>query len=189
MERQTGHHPRPCPVGIVGPRRTLLFLRLAFDVSFLPQLLSLLSRFNCPTKLYHHEYICRQPPDHGRLQWHAPVVVGAAENYARPVDVAAIRFVRNSMADRSALFAAIPPLLGGGPLTPCKTSTLGKYALPRLPRKMGDKCVLAHEGSEDHFARYPIFSAIFFVARLPLWGIAGWTGLTCCAPWHPQGLV
>ncbi|RSH85394.1 hypothetical protein EHS25_004790 [Saitozyma podzolica] len=29
---------------------------------------------------------------------------------------------------------------------------VGKYAMPRLPRKLGYKCVLTHEGSEDHFA-------------------------------------
>jgi hypothetical protein len=37
-----------------------------------------------------------------------------AENYARPVDVASIRVVSSSRADRSALSAAIPPLLGRG---------------------------------------------------------------------------
>jgi hypothetical protein len=73
MGRQTGHRPRPCP--FTQPLSSAhgqhySYLRLAplrLDVSSLPQLLSLLSRFNLPTNLYHHQSIRRQPPAHGRV--------------------------------------------------------------------------------------------------------------------------
>ncbi|RSH89718.1 hypothetical protein EHS25_001703 [Saitozyma podzolica] len=50
---------------------------------------------------------------------------------------------------------------------------VGKYALPRLPRKLGYKCVLTDEGSEDHFARYPIFFPDFLRGKTAAMG-ASW---------------
>jgi hypothetical protein len=71
----------PCySTAILGPRPALLLPAAGPSLSrrpFLPQLLSLLPRFKRPTNLYHHQSIRRQPPAHGRVQWHAPVVVGA----------------------------------------------------------------------------------------------------------------
>jgi hypothetical protein len=135
MERKTGHRPRPCsvtqpPSSAHGGHYSYLRLApLSLDVSFLPQLLSLLPRFNRPTKLYDHQYIRRQPPDHGRVQWHAPVVVGAAENYARPVDVASLRVVQGRTGAhclprfRPSSAAAPLPVL-----TPCKTSPVKRQS-------------------------------------------------------------
>jgi hypothetical protein len=118
MERQTGHRRRPCPVtrppSSARGRHYSSAGPLSLDVSFLPQLLSLLSRFNRPINLYHHQYIRRQPPAHGRVQLHAPSSSVPAENYARTVDVASMRVVNSSRADRSVLSAAIPLLLGRG---------------------------------------------------------------------------
>jgi hypothetical protein len=50
---------------------------------------------------------------------------------------------------------------------------VGKYALPRLPRKLGYKCVLTDEGSEDHFGRYPIFFPHFLRGKTAAMG-ASW---------------
>jgi asparagine synthase (glutamine-hydrolysing) len=51
---------------------------------------------------------------------------------------------------------------------------VGKYALSRLPRKLGYKCVLTGEGSDEHFAGYPLYGPDFLRGEIAAKNGGGW---------------
>jgi hypothetical protein len=120
VEWQTGHRPRPCPVtqppsSAHGRHYSYLQLvPLSLDVlSFLSYSPFSLGLSVQPTSTTINPYADNHLPtavSSGMPPWSSV----PAENYARPVHVASMRVVSSSRADRRALSAAIPPLLGRG---------------------------------------------------------------------------
>lgn len=51
---------------------------------------------------------------------------------------------------------------------------VGKYALSRLPRKLGFKCVLTGEGSDEHFAGYPLYGPDFLRGEIAAMSGGDW---------------
>jgi hypothetical protein len=145
--RQTGHGQPPCPATQRHPRphgghySCPRLPPLSLDVYFLPQLLSLLSPFNRPTKLYHNQYIRRLPPAQGPCPVACPRRRRCLPRNApgQSIDVASMGVVSISKADRSALSAAIPPPARPWRLCLCSHRARHRRLNRRAPRRQLDR--------------------------------------------------